>query len=233
MPTSDPRVLISLRRAALGYAGARVLDGVDLVLRRGEFLAVVGDNGSGKSTLLRSLLGVLPVLAGEESRSPDLRLGYVPQQLALDPRFPVCAEEVVRMGLWRGRRALGRESAEDRRAVQRALERVGMQGHSGDGFGTLSGGQKQRVLLARALVSEANLLLLDEPTSGVDARAAASIHQLLDELHAEGVALVLVTHHPVHLQGRASRSCLVADGAVRFLDPAALLSAAGAAEFLG
>ncbi len=230
---ADPELLLSLRDASLGYGGTRVLDGVELELRRGDFLAVVGDNGSGKSTLLRTLLGVLPLLAGEERRASGLRLGYVPQQLALDPRFPVCAEEVVRMGLWRGRAAFRVERAADQERVRAALERVGMEHRAGEGFGTLSGGQKQRVLLARALVSAPNLLLLDEPTSGVDARATASIHRLLDELQAEAIAQVLVTHHPLSLRGRATHSCLVAEGTVRMLDPAQLLSPAGAAEYLG
>ncbi len=233
MASNEAQVLIRFAGAALGYPKATVLDGVDLEVRSGDFLAVVGDNGSGKSTLLRSLLGVLPLLGGEARWAPELRLGYVPQQLALDPRFPVCAEEVVRMGLWRAKQAFRPDGAAGRERVQRALERVGMEGRARHGFGTLSGGQKQRVLLARALVSDPNLLLLDEPTSGVDARATHRIHELLDGLHAEGVALVIVTHHPLSMSGRANRSCLVAEGGLRHLEPEVLLSPAGAAEYLG
>ncbi|RMH02521.1 MAG: metal ABC transporter ATP-binding protein [Planctomycetota bacterium] len=231
-PSAERRPLVALRGATLGYRGAPVLREVDLEVAAGDFLAVVGDNGSGKSTLLRSLLGVLPPLAGDLEREPGLRLGYVPQQLALDPRFPASVEEVARMGLWRRGRSFRRESREDLARVREALERVGLADRAAQAFATLSGGQKQRVLLARALVSAPDLLLLDEPTSGVDARATAAIHACLDELRAAGVGLVLVTHHPLALRGRATHACLVAGGRVRPEDPAELLSAGGAARML-
>jgi ABC-type Mn2+/Zn2+ transport system ATPase subunit len=229
MASTEAVAAIELVDATLGYPGVRVLEGVGLRVASGEFHAVVGDNGSGKSTLLRSLLGILPPLEGSCRRSEGARLAYVPQQMALDPRFPVSVAEVVRMGGWRGG---GARLVEEPERIAEALGRVGLADQGGAGFGTLSGGQKQRVLLARALLSRPQILLLDEPTSGVDQRATARIHEVLDGLRGEGIGIAVVTHHPLALRGRADHACLVAGGVVRSLDPDHLLSPAGAAEYL-
>ena len=222
--------LLRLEQADLGYPGSTVLHGVDLTLTPGDYLAVVGGNGSGKTTLLRTLLGVLPPVRGRLQRAAELRLGYVPQQVHLDPLFPVSAREVVRMGLYRGRMALRRLTAAERAFTEACLERVDLAAHAGALFGQLSGGQKQRVLVARALASRPNLLLLDEPTAGVDARASEIILDAMDELVRAGAAVVLVTHNPLALQGRASGVCLVARGGVSWRMPEQMLSADGLLE---
>lgn len=226
------KLLIGLRAAELGYPGAPVLHRVELAVHSGDFLAVVGDNGSGKTTLLRTLLGVLPVLSGSREALPGLRCSYVPQQLALDPLFPLSVLDVLRMGLWRGRRVLHGETAEERAFALSCLERVGMPDHRHHGFGQLSGGQKQRVLVARALAGRPELMLLDEPTSGVDAQASGAIHELLEELHQEGVAIVIVTHHPLALAGRADHAVLVEGGRVCARAVEDLLSTEGVAGHL-
>ncbi len=222
--------LLALRRAALGYAGRPVLQDVDLEVAPGDYVAVLGANGSGKSTLLRTLIGVLPLLAGRLERAPELRLGCVPQQLGLDPSFPASATDVVAMGLYRDLGFLRRIPGA---RVRESLAAVDLLGEAEQPFGSLSGGQRQRVLLARALAGGPTLLLLDEPTAGVDARASARILEHLDVLHARGLSLVLVTHHPLALRGRCNRAWVLAGGRVREEVPERALSPEGLAEVFG
>ena len=185
---------------SVGYHGTPVLTGLDLTLAGGQRLALVGPNGAGKSTLIKSILGLVPVLAGTATvlggppAGARTRTGYVPQTDALDADFPVTAAQVVmmgryrRIGWWRPTRAV------DRRAVREALDRVGLADRAGTHFGILSGGQRQRVLLARAVAAEPDLLLLDEPFNGVDAVSQDAIVRVLHELSAAGTALVISTH---------------------------------------
>jgi len=196
-----------------------VVRGVDLSLAKGDFLLVGGPNGGGKSTLLRTLLGVLPTLAGERRTDSGLRLGWVPQQVPLDPRYPLDAQDVVRMGLWVPGRLLRGRRGEERLAALAALERVGMADRAGRLFGELSGGQQQRVLLARALARRPNVLLLDEPTSGVDAGAVESLRELLADLNGEGMAVAMVTHQPAPWLGLATAALRVGHGEARPVPP--------------
>lgn len=225
--------LLALRGATLGFRRQVVLDQVELEVRPADFLAVVGPNGGGKTTLLRTLLGGLPLLAGSLERDPRVVLAYVPQQVFLDPLFPLSVREVVEMGLYRHGRLTGRIPREEREWAGRCLARVRMEPHAARLFGQLSGGQKQRVLVARALAARPGLLLLDEPTSGVDAQAASIILDALGELHDGGVAVVLVTHHPAALRERATRSLLAANGRLEARDPRVLLSGEHILEVLG
>lgn len=180
--------LATLEQAELGYGSAVILSGVDFRLQAGDYIAVVGPNGGGKSTFLRSLLGSLPLLRGRREMIKDLRVGFVPQELKLDRELPLSARDLVEMGGWgRGGAALSAEAA---------LQRVGLAQHADKRFATLSGGQKQRALLARALVCGPQVLLLDEPVSGVDAQATELIYQVLGDCARTGGAVVLVTHHP-------------------------------------
>ncbi len=197
--------LLSLSGATLGHPGQRVIEGVDLSIHPGDFLLVTGSNGSGKSTLLRSLLGVLPLRAGLRRCSSGLHLAYMPQQHQLDALFPVSTAEVVAMGLWKGPRPPRALDQEQRQAVATALQTVGLAPRAGLLFAQLSGGQKQRALLARSLVGESQLVLLDEPTAGVDAEAEEVIVRILQRLHREGRSLVLVTHQDEELRGLATR----------------------------
>lgn len=222
--------LLTLDRADLGYRGFPILHHVELGIRPGDFVAMIGANGSGKTTLLRALLGVLPPLDGRVVRAPELKLGYVPQVQHLDPLFPLSVREVVEMGLWRGRAATRGVPAADRAFARDCMRQVQMEEQATRLFSRLSGGQQQRVLVARALACRPNLLLLDEPTSGVDARAAEIVFEALSRLRAEGAGILIVTHHPLALGGRASRALLLRGGRVEERDPQELLTPEGLLE---
>ena len=191
--------LVSFQDVALGYNGTPVLEGLMLEVRPGDCLALLGPNGCGKSTILKAMAGIVPPIRGTIQSTFDerpVRFGYVPQQETLDLVFPMTAAEVVEMGTYGGL-PLGRHvgRAERERALK-CLEQVGAADLRGRLFHTLSGGLKQRVLVARALAAEPDLLLLDEPLSGIDAPTAEAILTLLGRLNREqGLTILLVTHH--------------------------------------
>ena len=176
-----------------GYApGADVLIGVDFALEPGTIAAVLGPNGGGKTTLFRAVLGELPVRRGVVEL--EGRPAYVPQTDRTRLDFPVSALDVALMGAY-GRTPAWRPLARaDRDAARDALDRVGLADRARSRFGALSGGQRQRVLIARALLQDSRVLLLDEPLSGVDATSAARIDALFGELRAEGRILLVATH---------------------------------------
>ena len=212
------RRLLSVERASFGYGGRPVVRDAELAIAEGEFVGLVGPNGSGKSTLLKGLLGLLPPLAGRVVRSDTLgrALGWVPQRDAIDPVFPMTALDVARLG-----RALvlpwsRRLSAEDDALALDALRQVGLSRQAGAPFQELSGGQRQRALIARALATGPKLLVLDEPTAGVDPESAAAILRLLAELREERrLAVLMVTHHLASLERSATRMLEVDGGRVR------------------
>jgi zinc transport system ATP-binding protein len=180
-----------------------VLDDVNLTVVPGDFLGLIGPNGAGKTTLIRIMLGLLAPTAGGVrlfGRPPSAfrdwgRVGYVPQRAPIDPTFPATVAEAVTTGLVPSLDLLGRPPRDGRRRVTEALERVGLASHARMRVGALSIGQQQRVLIARALVSEPELLVLDEPTGGVDPDTQQTFYALLRHLNRErGVALILVSH---------------------------------------
>lgn len=176
-----------------GYApGADALAGVEFSLEPGRIAAVLGPNGGGKTTLFRALLDELPVRRGRVELAG--RPAYVPQTDRTRLDFPVSALDVVQMGAYGRTPWWQRLSSADRAAARDALDRVGLAEHARERFGALSGGQRQRVLIARALLQEAPILLLDEPLSGVDAASAARIEDVLAALRAEGRTLLVATH---------------------------------------
>ena len=187
--------LVALRGARVGYDGRAILDGVDLAVAPGEFLAVVGPNGGGKTTVLRSLLGALPLLAGVLERPRPFRVGYVPQREHVDTIWPFTAGEVALMGRVPAIGPWRRPGAADREAVREAMARVGVDHLLDHAYGELSGGQRQRTLIARALAANPALLALDEPTNGMDPAAELATMDLLRELHGGGrLAIVMVSH---------------------------------------
>ena len=193
--------LIRLRDVRCSYGGAAVLDDVSLTLRTGAFVGLVGPSGAGKTTLLRALLGAVPrvegdvlVLGQSVGRRPPAGVGYVPQVETVDWSFPVTVAEVVRMGLAMRSGWLPWPSAAERRQVDELLERLGLGGLGKRHIRDLSGGQQQRVFLARALIGKPGLLLLDEPTSGVDIKTRDDVLHLLLELNREGIGIVMTTH---------------------------------------
>jgi ABC-type Mn2+/Zn2+ transport system ATPase subunit len=208
---------IELESTDLGYPGRCVLRGVSLSIRPGEFVAVLGANGSGKTTLLRSLLGFVPPLAGRVVRGTGVRIGYVPQRETLDDRYPLSGADVALFGtygdlpFWRGIGARARERA------RAALAASGALGFASRRYSELSGGQRQRILIARALATAPSILLLDEPTAGVDQVSEAAILDALAGLRRDrSLAVWLVTHHEEAVRGRVDRVARVADGAVAF-----------------
>lgn len=196
----SPDAALRLRGLGAGYGAGLVLRDVDLDLPHGSITGVIGPNGSGKSTLLRAILGLAPVVVGSatiDGRSlEDSRrsVAYVPQREAVDWSFPISAGDVVMMGRFPRLGLLRRPGREDRRRVAEALARVGMLDLADRQIGALSGGQQQRVFLARALVQEASILLLDEPMTGVDQATEQAIDALLRDLRDAGATIVLTTH---------------------------------------
>jgi zinc transport system ATP-binding protein len=196
---SNPLVL-DVRDLCVNLAGHRVLDHVSLQVQPGEFVGITGPNGGGKSTLLRAILGLVPSCCGSTRfRGLDLRtyqrghsIGYVPQNAAhIDSSFPATAREVVAMGQLAGRR---RRFAKPGK-VEDAMRATGVAELAGRRIGEMSGGQRQRVLLAKALVGDPQLLILDEPTTGIDAASRDAFAHLLSDLsHDRGITVLLVSH---------------------------------------
>ncbi len=189
--------LVEFRGVRLGYGRRTVLQGLDFRLQEGDYLGLVGPNGAGKTTLLRALLGNLPPREGEilyRGGRERPRFGYVPQREGVDEIFPLSVEDVVLMGRY-PRLGLGRRPARsDREFAVHCLERVGMADLRYRPLSDLSGGQKQRVLMARALAGEPEVLLLDEPTTGMDLASEEDTLRLVDDLHRQGMTVVMVTH---------------------------------------
>jgi zinc transport system ATP-binding protein len=195
--------IVRLNHVSVTYQNLLVLEDVSLEVSRGNFLAIIGPNGAGKTTLLKVILGLVRPVSGAvrvfdkapwELNGDRRRIGYVPQVLSVDLNFPVRAGEVVLMGRY-GRIGLLRQpSSADRAAAQRAMERVGITDLVDRPLARLSGGQRQRVFLARALANEPELLLLDEPTTGVDVASTENLYELLRGLHETGITILIVSH---------------------------------------
>jgi zinc transport system ATP-binding protein len=197
-----PVVSVSGVRFAYGR-GPAVLDGIDLVVEQGEFVGVAGPNGGGKTTLMRLIVGLDPPAAGrvELFGSPPQqshrrsRVGYLPQRATLGLDAPITVRELVTAGRTPLRGLLRPHSAEDRRAIDKAIERVGLSASAAQTLQTLSGGQRQRAFIAKLLAGDPELMILDEPTAGVDAAAQEALALLLDRLRRElGVTILYVSH---------------------------------------
>jgi ABC-type Mn2+/Zn2+ transport system ATPase subunit len=185
-------VLASASQLAAGYGRLPVIEDVTFEVEGGQRVALLGPNGGGKTTLLRVLLGELRPMRG--TAKVNGRAATVPQTERSRLDFPVSALDVALMGALPRLPWWKRPGGADRELAHEALERVGVAGRAGDTFGDLSGGQRQRVLIARGLVQDAELLLLDEPFSGLDVPAAQSLESLIAELAREGRGIVIATH---------------------------------------
>ena len=194
----DKEILLACRDASLGYEGRAIWEHLDFQVRRGDYICIVGENGSGKSTLLKSLLGLLRPLSGRIERGGSLRsgaIGYLPQQTRAQKDFPATVTEVVRSGfLSAGGHRLLYTPAQKAQALVN-MGKLGILELKDRCYRELSGGQQQRVLLARALCAAGELLILDEPVTGLDPDAAHDLYHTLSYLNRkEGLAVVMVTH---------------------------------------
>jgi zinc transport system ATP-binding protein len=203
-PKRSAKTLVSVEAVSFSYAGHCGLSGVSFDIHEGEFLAVLGPNGSGKTTLLKLILGLLRPDAGRillmvrpvDEVSERAAIGYVPQKAThIDPFFPASVREVVALGLPPARPWDAAGKTREEAAIHEALARVGMEEHLRRRIGSLSGGQQQRVFIARAIVHRPRLLLLDEPTAGVDPETVEHFYDMLGGLNREeGITIALVTH---------------------------------------
>ncbi len=190
---------IEIENLTFTYDGHPVVTGVNLTVRDHEFAALIGPNGGGKTTLLKLILGLLQPTAGSirifggKPTEARHRIGYMPQHAHLDPQFPVTVMDVVLMGRIGNARLLGPYSRQDKLAAERCLKELHMWDFRNAHFSAISGGQRQRVLIARALVSEPDLLLLDEPTAGLDLAVENLFFELLKGL-AKDLTVVMVSH---------------------------------------
>lgn len=185
--------LITVRQVRCRYGSQTVLDAIDLVVDEGQFTGVVGPSGSGKTTLLKVLLGTVTPVAGTIERRAGLRVGYVPQVETINWNFPVTVAEVVLMARPQ-RRLKPWATSSEKHEVATTLERLGIAELSHRHIRELSGGQQQRVFIARAMLGAPHLLVMDEPTSGVDVRTRHEVVHLLSKLNADGLAMILSTH---------------------------------------
>jgi zinc transport system ATP-binding protein len=193
------KLAIELDKVCFSYGGPLVLQDVTLAVEHGEFLGVVGPNGSGKTTLLKLMLGLLEPMSGKVlvlGREPaDVRksVGYVPQFASFERDFPISVEEMVLQGRLGRTRAWGRYSKRDHDAAGQAMAQAHVEHVQGQPISGLSGGQVQRALVARALVTEPEILILDEPTSNIDLKAEDNIFNLLEQLQ-QSMTIVVVSH---------------------------------------
>lgn len=193
--------LISVNGATVSIGGRAVLHDIDFAIEPGEIVTIVGPNGSGKTTFLRMLIGAASLSSGKVERAPELAIGYVPQQLAIDRTMPLTVQ-----------RFLNLPKRQDKAAVLEMLERVGIGGLEQRQMTALSGGQFQRALLARALVGRPNLLILDEPTQGLDQPGEAAFYRLIESVRQDMGCAVLMVSHDLHVVMRASDRVICING---------------------
>ena len=212
-PHDGSQAVISLRSASFGYADRAVVSGVTLDIHAGEVVAILGPNGSGKSTLVKGLLGLNDRLGGQVAlfstpidRFRDhYRLGYVPQHHTLSASVRATATEVVAIGRLPHQGWLGRPNHEDRRIIAESLAVVGLDDRADVDVSTLSGGQQRRVLIARALAAQPDVLIMDEPTAGVDLASQEVLSQVLARLAGRGTTMLIVTHELQAVRGVLTR----------------------------
>ncbi len=221
---------LAVRGITAGYPGQRrAIENVSFDVQRGQHIAIIGPNGAGKSTLFKALVGLIPhstgeiSLHGENCRTSHRMLAYVPQHEAIDWSFPVTVEDVVMMGRARKIGWLRWPRSSDRQAVDAALDQVGMRPFRHRQIGELSGGQKRRVFIARALAQDTDVLLLDEPFSGVDVAAEQEIMETLDALKQAGITILLATHD-LNAASRFDRVLILKNGVIAYGEPQAVFT---------
>jgi zinc/manganese transport system ATP-binding protein len=208
----------------LGYGRRPAVHHLAGEIPAGSLTAVVGPNGAGKSTLLKGIVGTLAPLAGTIHRPGARRLAYLPQAAEIDRSFPLAVYDLVAMGLWSRAGLFGGIGAEDRHRVEEALAAVGLGGFERRPIGTLSGGQMQRALFARLLLQDADLILLDEPFTAIDAKTSADLLALVRRWHDESRTVVAVLHDLDVVRRAFPQTLLIAREPVAWGDTAAVLN---------
>ena len=204
-----------IRDLTVAYDRKLVLQGVSADIARGQVIGIIGPNGGGKSTLLKAILGMAPIVSGSvklfgrDARAMRSRIAYVPQREVIDWDFPVSVDDVVLMGRYPRSGWLRRTTRRDREVAHQMLDRVGMLPLRDDQIGQLSGGQQQRAFIARALAQEADVLLLDEPMTGIDAGTQEVILQVIEEQRVAGKIVLLATHDLVSASCACDCLCCV------------------------
>ena len=212
--------IIRFDHATFGFPGVVALQDITLAIHAGEFLGVIGPNGSGKTTLCRAVLGLMAPMAGHlhifDCACDALRchhrakIGYLPQKGVVDRNFPVTVLETVMMGRYGALGLFRRPEKKDRLIAIEALTHVGMESHKDSALGHLSGGQQQRVFIARALAQQPKVLLLDEPTTGLDITTQHNVIELIERLHEDlGLTVLLITHDINMIRSRVDRLVLL------------------------
>jgi len=195
--------LVSVEGLSVRDGGRVLLDHVDMAIHPGEIVTVIGPNGAGKTTLLRAIIGTVAPSAGQVRRAKGLRIGYTPQKLAIERTAPITVDRFLSVG--------ARLAPGDR---TRALERTGVLEMRGAQMADLSGGELQRALLARALMRKPNLLILDEPTQGLDQPGEAGFYRLIEEIRRETGCAILIVSHDIHVVMRAADKVVCLNGHV-------------------
>ncbi len=215
MTHMDRKTLISLRGVGVSYDGHVALEGVDLDIYDDDFIGVIGPNGGGKSSLAKAILGAVPhsgtiTIDGSLRRGNHYKIGYMPQVSQFDRRFPISIEEVALSGLQSGKGFFGLYKAADRRLAARLLDEEGIGDIASQPIGEVSGGQMQRALLCRAIISDPQLLILDEPTNFVDSSFGRELYAMLQRLNNR-MAIVMITHDH-DIARSAGRTVEILDG---------------------
>lgn len=188
----EDEVLIKIRDLSAGYDGRLVLRNVNLNVYERDFLGIIGPNGGGKTTLIKCILGLLKPSGGEIICRP-LTMGYLPQYSSIDRKFPITVEEVILSGLSSKKSLTSRFTSEHREKALSVIARMGLEGMEKRAIGALSGGQLQRALLGRAIISDPEVVILDEPSTYIDKRFEARLYELLAEINKD-CAIILVSH---------------------------------------
>lgn len=216
---------LSLRDVTLGYEGRPAVRHLDAEIAPGSLTALVGPNGAGKSTLLKAAAGALQPLGGAVSVAGG-RVGYLPQQSELDTSFPIAVGDLAAMGLWHEVGAFGRVTRARRERIAAAVAAVGLGGLEDRPIGALSGGQRQRALFARLMLQDADVVLLDEPFTAIDARTTADLLEVVARWRGEGRTVLAALHDLETVRARFPRTMLLARGLVAHGETAQVLTPA-------
>ena len=193
------KTIIQITDLCAAYDGKTVLSHVNLTVYERDFIGIIGPNGGGKTTLIKSILGIHPMLQGEVhfyqngKEVPEINMGYLPQTSSIDKKFPISVYEVILSGLSKQKSIFHRYNNQQHEQVQQIIARMGLEGMEKRAIGELSGGQLQRTLLGRALVSNPEVIILDEPNTYIDKRFETKLYSLLEEINEER-AIILVSH---------------------------------------